>query len=83
MRLILLGPPGCGKGTQAKLLCERNNLEHIGTGDILREAIRSNTPAGCRAHPYVEKGLLVPDDLVNDVIAARPGMSALVAHDGG
>jgi adenylate kinase len=71
MRLILLGPPGCGKGTQAKLLCERNNLEHIGTGDILREAIRTNTPAGRRAHPFVEKGLLVPDDLVNDVIAER------------
>jgi adenylate kinase len=71
MRLILLGPPGCGKGTQAKLLCERNGLEHIGTGDILREAIRQRTPSGERAHPYVEKGLLVPDDLVNDVIAER------------
>ncbi|HTU88693.1 MAG TPA: adenylate kinase [Gemmataceae bacterium] len=71
MRLILLGPPGCGKGTQAKLLCERNGLEHIGTGDILREAIRQKTPAGLRAHPYVEKGLLVPDDLVNDVVAER------------
>lgn len=71
MRLILLGPPGCGKGTQAKLLCERNDLEHIGTGDILREAIRQQTPCGLRAHPFVEKGLLVPDDLVNDVIAER------------
>jgi adenylate kinase len=71
MRLILLGPPGCGKGTQAKLLSERKGLEHVGTGDILREAIRQRTPAGIRAHPYVEKGLLVPDDLVNDVIAER------------
>lgn len=71
MRLILLGPPGCGKGTQAKLLCDRKNLEHIGTGDILREAIRNKTAAGCRAHPFVEKGMLVPDDLVNDVIAER------------
>lgn len=71
MRLILLGPPGCGKGTQAKLLGERNGLEHIGTGDILREAIRQQTPAGRRAHPYVEQGQLVPDDLVNDVIAER------------
>lgn len=71
MRLILLGPPGCGKGTQAKLLSERNGLEHIGTGDILREAIRQQTPAGRRAHPYVEQGQLVPDDLVNDVIAER------------
>lgn len=71
MRLILLGPPGCGKGTQAKMLSERNGLEHIGTGDILREAIRQQTPAGKRAHPYVEQGQLVPDDLVNDVIAER------------
>jgi adenylate kinase len=71
MRLILLGPPGCGKGTQAKLLSERNGYEHIGTGDILRLAISQHTPAGERAHPYVEKGLLVPDDLVNDVIAER------------
>ncbi len=71
MRLILLGPPGCGKGTQAKLLCERNGLEHIGTGDILRQAIRQKTPAGLRAHPFVESGQLVPDDLVNDVIAER------------
>lgn len=71
MRLILLGPPGCGKGTQAQLLSERKGLEHIGTGDILRQAIRQQTPAGQRAHPYVEKGQLVPDDLVNDVIAER------------
>jgi adenylate kinase len=71
MRLILLGPPGSGKGTQAKLLCQRNGLEHISTGDILREAIRMNTPSGRRAHPYVESGQLVPDDLVNDLIAER------------
>lgn len=75
MRLILLGPPGCGKGTQAQLLCERNGLEHIGTGDILREAIRQQTPAGLRAHPFVEMGQLVPDDLVNDVIAERFNLS--------
>ncbi len=73
MRLILLGPPGCGKGTQAALLCRRNRLEHIGTGDILRQAIRSHTPSGERARPFVETGRLVPDDLVNDVIAERFG----------
>jgi adenylate kinase len=71
MRLILLGPPGSGKGTQAKLLCQRHRLEHIGTGDLLREAIRLNTPMGQRAHPFVESGRLVPDDLVNDLIAER------------
>jgi adenylate kinase len=73
MRLILLGPPGCGKGTQAKLLTQRNHLEHIGTGDILREAIRQGTPSGLRAQPFVDSGRLVPDDLVNDLVAERFG----------
>jgi adenylate kinase len=73
MRLILLGPPGSGKGTQAQLLSRRCRLEHIGTGDILREAIRQNTPSGARARPYVESGQLVPDDLVNELIAERFG----------
>jgi cytidylate kinase len=49
MRLILLGPPGSGKGTQAERLCHRQGLEHIGTGDILRQAIAARTPAGERA----------------------------------
>jgi adenylate kinase len=71
MRLILLGPPGSGKGTQAQLLSERLSLEHIGTGDIIREAIRTGTPAGKRAMPYVHSGRLVPDDLVNDLVADR------------
>jgi adenylate kinase len=71
MRLILLGPPGSGKGTQADLLCRRNHLEHIGTGDILRQAIAAHSPAGERARPFVEAGKLVPDDLVNDIIAER------------
>jgi adenylate kinase len=71
MRLILLGPPGCGKGTQAALLSQRHNLEHIGTGDLLRAAIANKTPAGLRAQPYVVSGQLVPDDLVNEIIAER------------
>jgi adenylate kinase len=71
MRLILVGPPGSGKGTQAKLLCERLGLAHIGTGDILREAVRLRTPAGLRAEPYVASGQLVPDDLVNELVADR------------
>jgi adenylate kinase len=71
MRLILLGPPGCGKGTQAALLCRRNRLEHIGTGDLLRQGIREHTVCGERARPFVEAGRLVPDDLVNDLIAER------------
>jgi adenylate kinase len=71
MRLILVGPPGSGKGTQAKLLSQRLNLTHIGTGDILREAARQNTPIGQKASPYIKSGKLAPDDLVNEVIAER------------
>lgn len=69
MRLILIGPPGSGKGTQAKLLSQRLRLTHIGTGDLLREAVRLGTPAGKKVEPYVAKGQLVPDDLVNELIA--------------
>ena len=85
MRLILLGPPGSGKGTQAQLLCKRLLLEHIGTGDIIREAIRNETPAGKRAKPYVQSGKLVPDHLVNDLVADRfrgPDRPAKFVMDG-
>jgi adenylate kinase len=71
MRLILLGSPGSGKGTQAKLLAERLGLVHIGTGDILREAIRKGLPAGKLAEPYVIQGKLVPDALVNELVDSR------------
>jgi adenylate kinase len=69
MRLILVGPPGSGKGTQAKLLSSRLGLVHIGTGDILREAVRQNTPLGRIVVPYMRSGQLVPDDLVNEFVA--------------
>lgn len=69
MRLVLVGPPGCGKGTQAQLLVERLNLRYIGTGEMLREAIRQRTPTGLQAIPYMERGELVPDSLVNGVVA--------------
>lgn len=71
MRLILLGSPGSGKGTQAKLLSERLGLTHIGTGDILREAIKLQTPAGKLAEPYLLSGQLVPDSLVNELVNDR------------
>lgn len=73
MRLILFGPPGSGKGTQAKLLCGRNGLAHLATGDMLRDAMRRNTPCGQRARPFYDAGQLVPDDIVNDLIAERLG----------
>jgi adenylate kinase len=69
LRLILIGPPGSGKGTQAKLLSKEFALCHFATGDILREAIRLGTPAGKEAEPYLASGRLVPDDLVNEVVA--------------
>jgi len=71
MRLILIGPPGSGKGTQAKLLSQKFGLCHFSTGDILREAIRLGTAAGKQAQPYLSSGRLVPDDLVNEMVAER------------
>src|SRR5258708_40275236 len=71
MRVALIGPPGCGKGTQAKLLQERLGLTCIGTGDILREAIARQTSIGKLAEPYVNEGKLVPDDIVNAIVADR------------
>jgi adenylate kinase len=71
MRLILLGPPGSGKGTQAKLLCQRLALVHIATGDIFRDAVRSSTPLGQQAKAFLDQGQYVPDALVNDIIAER------------
>jgi adenylate kinase len=71
MRLILLGPPGSGKGTQAKLLAQRLGLVHIATGDILRDAVKTGTPEGVRAKPFLDNGQLVPDDLINEIVARR------------
>lgn len=69
MRLVLVGPPGSGKGTQAHRLCERLGLTYIGTGDMFREAIRQQTPVGRDAKSYIDQGLLVPDGVVNDLVA--------------
>ncbi|MBI4352604.1 MAG: adenylate kinase [Candidatus Omnitrophica bacterium] len=71
MRLVLLGPPGAGKGTQAGVLCRDLQVPHISTGDMLREAIRHATPLGAQAKSYVEKGALVPDDLVIALVEER------------
>ena len=64
MRLVIFGPPGAGKGTQAGLLEERRGLVQISTGDILREAMKNETPVGKKAKEYVENGELVPDEVV-------------------
>lgn len=64
MRLIIFGPPGAGKGTQARLLEERRGITQISTGDILREAMNEETPLGQKAKSYIEAGELVPDEVV-------------------
>lgn len=64
MRIVFFGPPGAGKGTQAKLLAERHDLAHISTGRLLRKAIRAKTPTGLEAKAYIDGGQLVPGCLV-------------------
>lgn len=71
MYLVLLGPPGAGKGTQAKRLAEKLNLPHISTGDILRENVKRDTELGQQAKGIMDKGLLVPDDLVAKMLDQR------------
>ena len=71
MNLILLGAPGAGKGTQAELLMEKLNIPGISTGNMLREAMKNGTAVGEKAKYYMDNGLLVPDDVVMDIVAER------------
>ena len=71
MRVVLLGPPGSGKGTCAKIIGEMFDVPVITTGDMLRAAVARATPLGVTAKGYMERGELVPDDLVNDLVAER------------
>jgi adenylate kinase len=71
MRVILIGPPGSGKGTQAALLVDRLKLAHISTGNILREGVAEGTPAGKKAEPFMMAGRLAPDEVVNQLVADR------------
>jgi adenylate kinase len=71
VRLILLGPPGVGKGTQAKILVERLGLPQLSTGDILRSAIANKTPLGVQAKAIVDRGDLVSDEIVNGIVSER------------
>lgn len=71
MLIILLGPPGAGKGTQAERLVSKYNLDYIATGDILRNAIKSGSPLGKQARGYMEKGQLVPDEIVVGIVKER------------
>lgn len=71
MRLILLGPPGAGKGTQAKILVEAHGIPQLSTGDILRAAIAAKTPLGLEAKAIVDRGDLVSDTIVNGIVSER------------
>ncbi|MGB7521267.1 MAG: adenylate kinase [Spirulinaceae cyanobacterium] len=70
-RIIFLGPPGAGKGTQAQKLAQLLGIPHISTGEILRGVIKENTPLGKKAQGYVDRGELVPDELILDLIKER------------
>lgn len=70
-RLIFLGPPGAGKGTQAQILSQSQNIPHISTGDILRTAVEQHSDLGNQAKAYMERGELVPDSLLLDLIRDR------------
>ncbi len=71
VKLVLLGAPGAGKGTQAKMLCEEYRIVHISTGDILRENVKKNTQLGIKAKEYMDRGELVPDSVLIDIIRDR------------
>ena len=71
MKIIMLGAPGAGKGTQAKQIAQAYDIPHISTGDIFRANIKEGTELGKKAQEYMDKGLLVPDELVCDLVVDR------------
>ncbi len=71
MNVVLVGPPGAGKGTQAKNISQKYSIPHISTGDIFREAVSSKSEIGNRLSSYMKSGQLVPDDLVIEIVNER------------
>lgn len=71
MKIILLGPPGAGKGTQSVVLSKKYGIPHISTGDILRESVKSGQPLGLKAKSFMDKGELVPDEVVTGIVIER------------
>ena len=71
MKIIMLGAPGAGKGTQAKMIAEKYNIPHISTGDIFRANIKNGTELGKKAKEYIDQGQLVPDELTLDLVIKK------------
>jgi len=71
VRVVLLGPPGAGKGTQAEVLCKEFSIPHISTGNMLREAIEAGSKLGKKAKKLMDEGILVPDDVINRLVVER------------
>ena len=71
MRLVLVGPPGAGKGTQAQFLAAHYSIPHIATGDIFRTNLKAGTPLGIQAKSFMDRGELVPDSVTNDMVKTR------------
>jgi adenylate kinase len=83
LKIVLLGPPGSGKGTQTERLCAEHKFTKISTGDLLREAVKLGTPLGVKAKSFMESGGLVPDQLVGDLIKEKlTGLQGGVLLDG-
>ena len=80
LRLVLFGPPGAGKGTQAQLLTDRYQLAHVSSGDIFRHNLRQGTPLGLRAKEYMDRGELVPDEVVIDIMLDK--IMSMHSNDG-
>ena len=71
MNLLIIGAPGAGKGTMSELLIDTYHLVHVSTGDMLRAAVKAGTPVGLKAQEYMNKGALVPDEVIHDIIVER------------
>jgi adenylate kinase len=71
MNLLIIGAPGAGKGTMSELILEKYHLVHVSTGDMLRAAVKAGTPVGLKAQEYMNKGALVPDEVIHDIITER------------
>ena len=71
MRLVIMGPPGAGKGTQAAMIADRYSIPHVSTGDIFRKNLKEGTPLGLKVKEYMNKGLLVPDETVVEIVKDR------------